>query len=213
MPRRGSQSATYGYAELLRTRGYLESDAMLTLHNIDKRYPQLTARTWKVSSGALWKPGSEAYVCNLLHYEGFQGSTRAKPNKLATEVVQGPQQWSLSAGSEEAAAPSRISPTTYHVLWYFCGRLWKQGSVILGLQPWKRSFQIGGNFADQSNTWDGLAAKPLSPGGSTSWWKWSGYVQLPKGASSLTNAPHSLLFCDLRELTASPSTGRQVIKR
>ena len=93
---------------------------------------------------------------------------------------------SLSAGSEETAAPSRTFPATYHVLWYFHGDLWKRRYVILGLQPWKESFQIGGVFADQSDTWDGLAARPLSPGGCTSWWKWSDYI--PMGAPSLTKA-------------------------
>ena len=40
-----------------------------------------------MKGGALWKPGSKAYVCTL-HYEGFQGSTRANPNELATDIVQ-----------------------------------------------------------------------------------------------------------------------------
>ena len=30
--------------------------------------------------GTLWKPGSEAYVCNS-YYEEFQGPSRAKPNQ------------------------------------------------------------------------------------------------------------------------------------
>ena len=48
----------------------------------------------QASGGTLWKPGSEAYVCNS-HYEGFQGPSQPKVNILPTLFKQ-PQQQHLS---------------------------------------------------------------------------------------------------------------------
>ena len=48
----------------------------------------------QASGGALWKPGSKAYVCNS-HYEGVQGPSQPKVNILPTLFKQ-PQQQHLA---------------------------------------------------------------------------------------------------------------------
>ena len=69
----------------LQEQGCPESSALLSLHNIGKMpnnvyqtVVQKLNQTRKVMSGAQWKPGSEAYICNF-HYEGFKGPSRAHP--------------------------------------------------------------------------------------------------------------------------------------
>ena len=64
--------------------------------------------TRQASGGALWKPGSEAYVCNS-HYKGFQGPSRAKPNVLPT-LFKRPQRQHLSL--QEAKRERRLLERT-----------------------------------------------------------------------------------------------------
>ena len=74
----------------LLTKGCLESSDLLTLHNIVKMPPDVYKvvvaqmdKTRKCPTGKMWKPGTEAYVCNS-HYEGFQGPTRMNPRVVST---------------------------------------------------------------------------------------------------------------------------------
>ena len=60
------------------------------LHNIGKMPPKVYKvvvaqlnKTRKSSTGKMWKPGTEAYVCNS-HYEGFQGPMRTNPRVVPT---------------------------------------------------------------------------------------------------------------------------------
>ena len=63
---------------------------LVMLHNIGKIPPTVSRDvvkrlncTRQASGGALWKLGSEAYICNF-HYKGFQGPSWVKPNVLLT---------------------------------------------------------------------------------------------------------------------------------
>ena len=63
---------------------------LVMLHNIGKIPPTVSRDvvkrlncTRQASGGALWKPGSKAYICNF-HYKGFQGPSWVKPTVLPT---------------------------------------------------------------------------------------------------------------------------------
>ena len=119
--------------EELRTKGWPETDTLLTLHNIGKM-PQTVSRDiikrLKLYATGFWWCTVEAWergLCLQLPLWGASGAISGKTERAADFVQAATAITSLSAGREKGTSPSRMSRTTFHVLWHFSRRSGKRG--------------------------------------------------------------------------------------
>ena len=102
--------------KVLCTQDCLELKTLLTLHNIGKVPPsvsQIMVRrlncTQKTSGGALWKPGTEDYICNS-HYNRFQESSPPEEPRRSYQCSSSSHSGKISPEEvKKATVPSRIT--------------------------------------------------------------------------------------------------------